>query len=82
MTSLTGYHRSEIDARNDYDFSVASEAWPVQVTVNRGPDGPITVNRAYINDRSTAEPEQWSQEFRLASNLNGRFNFLLDLRDL
>jgi iron complex outermembrane recepter protein len=77
FTSLSGHHSSDLDARNDYDFTVASEPWPVEVTVQRGPDGPITVDRAYSSDRGTTEPEQWSQEFRLASDFEGDWNFLL-----
>jgi iron complex outermembrane receptor protein len=77
FTSLTGYHNSDLDARNDYDFAVASEPWPVEVTVDRGPDGPITVDRTYQSDRSTTTPEQWSQEFRIASDYDGNWNFLL-----
>ena len=77
LTSLTGYHNSELDASNDYDFNVASELWPVQVTMQRGPDGPITVDRLYNVDRSTTKPEQWSEELRLASNYDGDWNFLL-----
>lgn len=77
LTSLTGYHSSDLNARNDYDYTVASEPWPLDVTVNRGPDGPITVDRNYSSDRSTTEPEQWSQELRLASDFDGDWNFLL-----
>ncbi|GAB3276814.1 TonB-dependent receptor [Parahaliea aestuarii] len=77
LTWLTGYHNSDLDARNDYDFAVASEPWPVEVTVDRGPDGPITVDRAYSSDRSTTTPEQWSQEIRLASDFDGPWNFLV-----
>ncbi|MBN7798999.1 TonB-dependent receptor [Parahaliea mediterranea] len=77
LTWLTGYHRSKLHARNDYDFTVASEPWPVAVTVDRGPDGPITVDRAYASDRSTTTPEQWSQEIRLASDFDGDWNFML-----
>jgi len=77
LSSVTGYHRSDFSARNDYDFTVASEPWPVPVTVDRGPDGAITVDRAYSTDRSTTEPEQWSQELRLASNGDGAWNFML-----
>lgn len=77
LTGLLGYHRSELDARNDYDFTVASEPWPVEVTVDRGPDGPITVDRAYSSDRSTTDPEQYSAELRLASAFTGPWNFLL-----
>ncbi len=77
LSSVTGYHRSDFSARNDYDFTVASEPWPVPVTVDRGPDGAITVDRAYSTDRSTTEPEQWSQELRLASNSDGPWNFML-----
>jgi outer membrane receptor protein involved in Fe transport len=77
LTSLTGYHSSDLDARNDYDFAVASEAWDIDVTFDRGPDGPITVNRLYSSDRSTTEPEQISQEFRLTSDFDGDWNFLV-----
>ena len=77
VSSVTGYHQSDFSARNDYDFTVASEPWPVPVTVDRGPDGPITVDRAYSTDRSTTEPEQWSQELRLASNSDGPWNFMV-----
>ncbi len=77
LTALTGYHNSRLDARNDYDFTVASEPWPVATTVNRGPDGPITVDRAYASDRSTTAPEQWSQEIRLASDYAGDWNFMV-----
>lgn len=77
LTSLTGYHRSDLDARSDYDYTIASEPWPVQVMVNRGPDGPVLVDRAYSSDRSTNTPEQVSQEFRLSSNLDGDVNFML-----
>ena len=77
LTSLTGYHSSDLDARNDYDFTVASEPWPFPVTVQRGPDGPITTDRAFSSDRSTTEPEQWSQELRLASDYDGDWNFMV-----
>lgn len=77
LTSLTGYHNSDYDASNDYDFTVASEVWPVEVTMQRGPAGPITVSRSYNVDRSTTKPEQWSQELRLASDYDGDWNFML-----
>ncbi len=77
LTSLSGYHNSELDAMNDYDFNVASEVWPVEVTVQRGPAGPITVDRLYNVDRSTTEPEQFSQELRLASSYDGDWNYML-----
>tara|TARA_R110000823_G_scaffold27609_11_gene80394 strand:+ start:5005 stop:7518 length:2514 start_codon:yes stop_codon:yes gene_type:complete len=77
LTSLSGYHQSDLDAMNDYDFTVASEPWPITVTTQAGPAGSITTDRLYNVDRSTTEPEQWSQEFRLASNHQGPWNFLL-----
>jgi iron complex outermembrane receptor protein len=77
LTSLTGYHTSSVDASNDYDFNVASELWPVEVTMQRGPDGPITVDRLYNVDRATTDPEQWSEELRLASSYEGDWNFML-----
>jgi outer membrane receptor protein involved in Fe transport len=76
FTSLSGYQDSSLDARNDYDFGVASEPWPVSTTTQRGPDGPFTADYLYQNDRSTTEPEQWSQEFRLSSDLDGDLNLL------
>jgi iron complex outermembrane receptor protein len=77
LTSLTGYHESSLDARNDYDQTVASEPWPVEVTYPTGPDGSTTSSRASASDRATTEPEQWSQELRLASDFDGDWNFLL-----
>jgi outer membrane receptor protein involved in Fe transport len=77
LTSLTGYHNSDYDASNDYDFNVASEPWPMEVTMQRGSAGPITVDRLYNVDRSITKPEQWSQELRLASDYDGDWNFML-----
>ena len=39
--------------------------------------GEITVDRLYNVDRSTTNPEQWSQELRLASDLEGDWNFMV-----
>ncbi len=77
LASLTGFHYSDLDARNDYDFAVASEPWEVEVDLDRGPDGTITTDRLYSSDRSTTQPKQWSQELRLTSNYEGDWNFLL-----
>lgn len=77
LTSLTGYHDSDYDASNDYDFNVASEPWPVEVTMQRGAAGPITVDRLYNVDRSITKPQQWSQELRLASDFDDDWNFML-----
>ncbi len=77
LHSLTGYQTASLDARNDYDFTVVSELWPITTTYQRGPDGPSTVNYLQQNDRSTSEPEQWSQEFRITSDFDGDLNFLL-----
>jgi outer membrane receptor protein involved in Fe transport len=76
LTSLTGYQDSSVDARTDNDGSVASEPWPLEVSFDRGPDSPITVDRLYQNDRSQTDPEQWTQEFRLQSDFEGAWNFL------
>ena len=77
LTSLTGYHKSDYDASNDYDFTVASGIWPVEVTMQASTAGQITVDRLYNVDRSTTTPEQWSQELRLASDLEGDWNFMV-----
>lgn len=77
LTSLTGYHHSRYDAANDYDFNVASELWPMQVTLVNVPGGTITVDRSYNVDRSITKPDQWSQELRLASDYDGEWNFML-----
>ncbi|NND66928.1 MAG: TonB-dependent receptor [Halioglobus sp.] len=77
LTSLTGYHDSRLNARNDYDFTVASEPWPIDVTLDLGPDGSITTNRLYNTDQSSTSPTQWSQELRLLSDFQGPLNFLV-----
>ncbi|MEP1470060.1 MAG: TonB-dependent receptor [Halieaceae bacterium] len=76
LTSLTGFHDTYLNARNDYDFTVASETWPVEVTTQLGDDGSYTSDRAFNTDRASTEGDQWSQEIRLASNYNGNWNFL------
>ena len=77
LTSLTGYHDTYLNARNDYDFTVASEAWPIEVTTPLGDDGSYTSDRAYSTDRSSTDGDQWSQELRLASDFDGDWNFLV-----
>ena len=77
LTSLSGYHDSDFNARNDYDFTVASEQWPISVDMDLGPDGSIVVDRLYNADESSTTPEQWSQELRLLSNFDGNWNFLV-----
>ncbi|MAT92828.1 MAG: hypothetical protein CME59_09520 [Halioglobus sp.] len=77
LHSLTGYHQASLDARNDYDMTEnSSSVWPVSTTYQRGPDGPATVDFLQQNDRATTSPEQWSQEFRIASNFDGDLNFM------
>ncbi|MEH6558165.1 MAG: TonB-dependent receptor [Oceanicoccus sp.] len=78
LTSVTGYSDSSFNGRDDYDKAVASEAWPIPVTMAL-PNGydDITVNYAYGADESSSDPHQFSQEFRLASNYDGDVNFLL-----
>ena len=77
LHSLTGYHESSLDARNDYDFTANNQEWPTFTTYERGPDGPATVNILQQNDRATTDPEQWSQEFRVSSSFDGDLNFML-----
>jgi outer membrane receptor protein involved in Fe transport len=76
LHSLTGYHDSRLDARNDYDMTVNEALWPTFTTYQRGPDGPSTVNYLEQSDRSTTSPEQWSQEFRINSDFDGDVNFM------
>ncbi|MEM9256618.1 MAG: TonB-dependent receptor [Pseudomonadota bacterium] len=76
LHSLTGYYNSRLDARNDYDFTANVQRWPLETTYQRGPDGPATVDFLQQNDRSTTDPEQWSQEFRINSDYDGKFNFM------
>lgn len=77
LTSLTGWHDTSLNARNDYDQTVNTTAWPISVSLDLGTEGSIDVNNLYQSDRSTTEGEQITQEFRLASNFDGSLNFLL-----
>ena len=76
LHSLTGWYDSSLDARNDYDMTVNTALWPTFTTYQRGPDGSSTVNYLQQNDRATTEPKQFSQEFRIASDLDGDINFM------
>lgn len=74
LTSLTGYVDYEYWGLTDYDWSVPSTNYtnPVTYTVN-GDSRVATFSEGV--DRSGANRDQWSQQFTLVSDLDGKFNF-------
>ncbi len=75
LTAITSYHEVEYEAKTDYDWAVPSVNMNTPVTY-LAEDTPITTNFAQGVDRSQADTEQWSQQFRLSSDFDGDFNFI------
>jgi iron complex outermembrane receptor protein len=134
LTSLTGYSASTVDSQEDYDKTVASSDWTLQMNALAdlaetpalpaafaplledagagalvpfitdiatgvpgvglwagnprvaglrdgvpflSPDGNLSVHNTIVGiDQSKTSPEQWSQEFRVATEFDGDWNFL------
>ncbi len=75
FTSVTAYHDRESSARNDFDNADGGEALlsPQSLIMPGGRTDPSTRWSTVRTD--FAASEQFSQEFRLASYLDGNFNF-------
>jgi len=91
LTSETAYSTDRVYSMQDFNrFNTASGAWEQARSFDRegvllqGPNGGIFCDpqlgcsdRLVAVDVSTAKARQFSQEFRLASNYQGPFNFSL-----
>ncbi len=78
LTSVTGWHRAFVNSVTDYwwstpdlNFSGGSQAFDF-------PDSPFegrVLDSEFVFDRSRATDQMFTQELRLVSSFDGRFNF-------
>ena len=77
LTSLTGYYDTETDVIQDFDRFVPSVNLNFPVTYQANGRDFITTDQHKSGRRDASETDQFSQELRIASDYDGKFNFLL-----
>lgn len=78
FTSLTAYHERSLNASQDFDNADGADAFLFPVTYQIGPDQTLeNTTRHSMSRWDEADNEQWSQEFRLTSNLGGPLEYTL-----
>lgn len=75
FTSVSAYHDRESDAERDFDSADGGDAMlvPQTLLLPSGRSEPTTRHSTVRTDFGASK--QWSQEFRIASYLDGDFNF-------
>ncbi|NND66356.1 MAG: TonB-dependent receptor [Halioglobus sp.] len=76
LTSLTGYYDTEADVFFDFDRFTTDVRLTSPVTYRADARNFITTDMIVSGRRFLSEAEQFTQEFRIASEYDGRFNFL------
>lgn len=79
LTSLSGYYDTEIDRFQDFDRFATSVRLTTPITFRANARDVSTTDIIQSGRRDLNKGEQFSQEFRLASQFDGDFNFLLGL---
>lgn len=77
FTSLTGYYDTEVDRFQDFDRFATDVPLNFPITYRANARDVVTTNIIQSGRRDITEADQFSQEFRLASQYDGDFNFLL-----
>lgn len=77
LTSLTGYYDTEVDRFQDFDRFATDVRLNFPVTYKANARDVVTTDLIQSGRRDITEAEQFSQEFRIASQYEGNFNFLL-----
>lgn len=74
IKSMTAYHEGNTEALTDFDWAVPSQNYPQPVSYNMNGTTRIATFSEGV-DRAQAETEQWSQQFTLFSNYDGKLNW-------
>ena len=77
FTSLTGYYDTEVDRFQDFDRFATDVPLNFPVTYRANARDVTTTDLIQSGRRDISNAEQFSQEFRIASQFDGDFNFLL-----
>ncbi len=76
FTSLTGYYDTEVDNFADFDRFATDVRTLQPITYRANGKDYVTTDVIHSGRRDVAAAEQFSQEFRVASDFDGWFNFL------
>ncbi len=77
LTSLTGYYDTESDVFQDFDRFATDVRMNFPVTYRANAKDVITTDLIQSGRRDISDADQFSQEFRIASDFDGDLNFLL-----
>ena len=77
LTSLTGYFDTQSDVFQDFDRFATDVRLNFPVTYRANARDVITTDLIQSGRRDVGDAEQFTQEFRIASEYDGKFNFLL-----
>jgi iron complex outermembrane receptor protein len=77
LTSLTGYYDTDLERFQDFDRFATDVLMNRPVTYRANGKDVITTNKIQSGRRDFDISDQFTQEFRLASDYDGKFNFLL-----
>ncbi|CAA9491492.1 MAG: TonB-dependent receptor [uncultured Sphingomonadaceae bacterium] len=79
LTSLSGYSRSRTEANTDYDNAALPFRFLRPITYRLDRDTVVTTDELRTSDSFRARGRSYTQEFRLASDSDGFFDFTLGL---
>ena len=77
LTSLTGYYDTESDIFQDFDRFATDVRLNFPLTYRANARDFVTTDLIQSGRRDLADSHQFTQEFRIASNFDGGFNFLV-----
>ncbi|MEM6582113.1 MAG: TonB-dependent receptor [Pseudomonadota bacterium] len=77
FTSLTGYYDTETDIFSDFDRFATDVRLLQPVTYRANGEDFVTTDLIQSGRRDLGDADQFTQEFRIASDYDGWFNFLL-----
>lgn len=75
LTAVTGYAKGDWYGATDYDSAVLPFRFDTPVTYRINRDEVVTTDELISTDAFAAGHDMWTQEVRLASNLDGHFNY-------
>ena len=79
ITSLTGYHDIESDILQDFDRFASNQRLSQPITYRADFEDEVTTDEILSGRRDLRKSEQFSQEFRVATQYDGAVNFLAGL---
>jgi iron complex outermembrane recepter protein len=79
LTSVTGFNWNESTGTTDWDNSALPYRFTAPLTYSLNEDTVITTDQLRTTDSFAADNQTWSQELRLGSQFDGRFNYVAGL---